>query len=219
MPVRPALLTFDVFGTILDWRAGLRQALALRGVALSDADFERVVDRQGALEQERPLRTYREIVARSLADVLGVAGGDGDEIGGTVGTWPAYPDARAALLRLLARAPCAAMTNSDRAHGVDVQARLGFRLSRWLCAEEVGAYKPDPAFWRAAAAATGAALGPAWWHVAAYADYDLAQARALGLTTVLVCRPHRRPGPADLVVPDLLALAEVVDRLWPAPEE
>ncbi|BDG04696.1 HAD family hydrolase [Anaeromyxobacter oryzae] len=218
MPVRPALLSFDVFGTVLDWQAGLRAALALRGVALGDGDFDRIVDRQGVLEQEAPFRSYREIVARSLVDVLGMDPGDADAIGRDAGTWPAFPDARAALLRLQARAPCLAMTNSDRRHGVDVQARLGFRLSRWLCAEDVGVYKPAPAFWSAAAAVTGAALGPAWWHVAAYADYDLSVARSLGLTTVLVGRPHRRVGPADLVVPDLLALADVVDRLWPEPE-
>jgi 2-haloacid dehalogenase len=219
MPVRPALLSFDVFGTILDWRTGLRASLAARGVPLVEADFDRVIDRQGALEQEPPFRTYREIVARSLADVLGVSADDADAIGREAGTWPPFPDSRAALLRLMRRAPCLAMTNSDREHGVEVQARLGFRLSAWLSAEEARVYKPSPAFWTAAAARTGAALGPAWWHVSAYADYDLAVARSLGLTTVLVGRPHRRIGAADLVVPDLLALAEVVDRLWPPVEE
>jgi len=43
------------------------------------------------------------------------------------------------------------------------------------------------------------AFGPAWWHVSAYADYDLTTARALGLTTILVRRPHHRPGAPDLV--------------------
>ena len=215
MPVRPALLSFDVFGTILDWRAGLRSALALRGRALTDADFDRVIDRQGALEQEPSFRSYREITALSLSEVLGLDAADADEIGRWVGGWPAYRDAPPALLRLMRRAPCAALTNSDRAHGGEVQARLGFRLDHWLSAEEVGVYKPAPAFWRALSLRTGRPLGPAWWHVSAYADYDLGVARSLGLTTVLVSRPHCRPGAADLVVPDLLALAEVVDRLYP----
>jgi 2-haloalkanoic acid dehalogenase type II len=217
MPARPALLTFDVFGTILDWREGLRAALALRGVTLGAGDLDRVIDAQGALEQVAPWTSYREIVARSLVEVLGVEGSEADAIGGSAGTWPPFLDSRPALRRLLARAPCAAMTNSDRAHGADVQAGLGFRLSRWLCAEDVGAYKPAPAFWAATAAATGAALGPAWWHVSAYADYDLRVARALGLTTVLVLRPHARPGAADLVVPDLLALAAIVEALPRSP--
>jgi 2-haloalkanoic acid dehalogenase type II len=219
MPVRPALVTFDFFGTVIDWRAGLRAALALRGVTLGDGDFDRIVDRQGELERDPPFRSYRDVTARSLVDLFGLDPADADAIGAGVGTWPRFPDARAAIRRLMARAPCAAMTNSDRAHGVDVQARLGYRLSHWFCAEDVGVYKPDPAFWRAVSARTGAALGPAWWHVSAYADYDLGVARSLGLTTVLVNRPHRRVGPADLVLPDLVALADVVDRLYPPPEE
>jgi len=218
MPSRPALLTFDVYGTVLDWRAGLRASLAVRGVPLGEGDFDRLVDRQGALEREGPVLPYREITARSLIEVLGLGPGDAEAVAREVGAWPAYPDSRPALLRLMRRARCAALTNSDRAHGEQVQARLGFRLDHWLSAEEAGVYKPDPAFWRALALRTGAALGPAWWHVSAYADYDLGVARSLGLTTVLVGRPHRRQGPADLVVPDLLALAEVVDRLSPRAE-
>jgi 2-haloalkanoic acid dehalogenase type II len=215
MPLRPALFTFDVFGTLLDWRSGLRASLLARGATLAEGDFDRIVDRQGALESEPPFRSYREITARSLVDVLGLGPDDADAIGREVGTWPAYRDAAPALLRLRRHAPCAALTNSDRAHGQDAQARLGFRLAHWLPAEEARVYKPDPAFWQKLALRTGAALGAAWWHVSAYADYDLGVARALGLTTVRVDRPHRRPGPADLVVPDLLALAEVVDRLSP----
>jgi len=216
MPRRPALLTFDVFGTVLDWREGLRAALSLRGATLGDGDFDRIVDAQGALERARPGRRYAGIVAESLVEVLGLPPDQAAAIGRGAGTWPAFRDAPPALRRLAARAPWGALTNSDLAHGVEARARHGLRPALWLCAEAAGVYKPDPAFWRAAAGLTGAALGPAWWHVSAYADYDLGVARALGLTTVLVGRPHWRPGPADLTVPDLEALADLVDGLWPA---
>jgi FMN phosphatase YigB (HAD superfamily) len=53
----------------------------------------------------------------------------------------------------------------------------------------------------------GVPFGRDWWHVSAYADYDLVPARALGLTCVLVKRPHHRAGPADLVIEDLAELA------------
>ena len=65
MPIRPALLSFDVFGTILDWRSGLRASLSLRGRTLSDEAFDRIVDRQGALEQAEPGRGYAGITAQS----------------------------------------------------------------------------------------------------------------------------------------------------------
>jgi FMN phosphatase YigB (HAD superfamily) len=51
----------------------------------------------------------------------------------------------------------------------------------------------------------------AWWHVSAYADYDLRAARELGLTCVFVQRPHSRPGPVDVSVTDLAALADILE--------
>ncbi len=208
----PALLTFDVFGTIVDWRCGVADALAAAGIAMDEVMFDRIVDAQGALESRPPFRRYREIVAESLRTVCGLDAPRADAIGAAVGAWPAYRDARAALRRLVARAPCAALTNSDRDHGEEVQARLGLRLSAWLCAEEVRCYKPDPRFWRELSARLGVAPDPRWWHVSAYADYDLDVARGLGLTTVFVARPHARPGEATHAVPDLAALADLVDR-------
>ena len=206
----PRLLTFDVFGTIVDWRRGLSEALAARGVALDDAVFDRVIDRQGALEQEHPFRTYREITRLSLVEVLGAPPDTADAVGSGVGGWPAYPDAPDALRRLMALWPCAAMTNSDRAHGEDAQARLGFPLSSWICAEDVRCYKPDPRFWREVARLVGVEPGPWWWHVSAYADYDLDPAARLGLTTVLVERPHARPGPAVYRVRDLREVCDLL---------
>ncbi len=206
----PRLLTFDVFGTVLDWRRGLVEALAAEGHALAPGDFDRVVDRQGELEREPPFRTYREITARSLVDVLGLEPAAADRIGRDVGRWPAYADSGPALRRLMRVAPCVAMTNSDRAHGAEVQAALGFELSSWICAEEVRCYKPDPRFWHALSARLGVEPGPAWWHVSAYADYDGEVAASLGLTTVFVERPHSRPGPAAHEVADLLELAALL---------
>jgi 2-haloalkanoic acid dehalogenase type II len=209
---RPTLLTFDVFGTLLDWRRGTLEAVARAGGTLDASRFDEVVDAQGRMEQERPGRPYREIVAESLVVVAGVSPPAAAEIGGAAGTWPLFPDSAAALARLQRVAPCGAMTNSDRIHGEQVQRQLGFRLAHWWCAEELGCYKPDPKVWERVAQAEGRAFGRDWWHVAAFADYDLAVAARLGLTTVYVERPHRRPGPADLVVRDLAALADVVER-------
>lgn len=197
---RPVLLTFDVFGTVVDWRSGL---------GLGDDAFDRVVDLQGALEQER-FRPYREIVAESLVRVLGLEPASARRIGEQAGLWPLYPDSRDALARLLRIAPCVATTNSDREHGDQVQRQLGFRLSAWLCAEEMGVYKPSPEVWRIASRRLGVEPGRHWWHVSAYGDYDLEQARRFGLTCVYVERPHARSGPADLTVKSLADLADVL---------
>ena len=209
--MRPLLFTYDIFGTVIDWRRGLRDALSETGVDLDDDAFNRVIDDQAA-EESGPFRTYSEIVADSLTRVLGLDAATAKAIGENAGVWPPYPDSRAALQRLQAIAPCAATTNSDVRHGEQAQAALGFRFDAWICAEEVGAYKPDPRIWVAASARTGIPPGPWWWHVSAYGDYDLSTARSLGLTCVYVARPHARPGFWDLSVRSLTDLAEHVER-------
>ncbi|HXF59806.1 MAG TPA: HAD family hydrolase [Candidatus Saccharimonadales bacterium] len=204
--MRPRLLTFDIFGTVLDWRRGLRDSLRRHGAELRDEDFDRVIDIQAELEAGR-FRSYASIVASSLVRALGLPPRDAGAIGAEAGTWPLYPDSREALRRLRRAAPCVASTNSDLRHGRQAQRTLGFDLDGWIAAESVRCYKPDPAFWRHVAACRGVAFDRSWWHVSAYGDYDLATARSLGLTCVFVGRPHARFGPADIRVRDLAELA------------
>lgn len=203
----PALITFDIFGTVVDWRAGLERDCAAAGRPLAPADFERIIDAQAAIEAGGWL-SYTEITRRSLVEVMGLEDRAALEIGARVGRWPLHADSRDALRSLMQVAPCAALTNSDHIHSAQVQEQLGFRLSDWLCAEESRVYKPDPQMWHAMAARRRIQPGPTWWHVSAYADYDLAVADRLGLTTVFVKRPHSRYGSATHKVRDLAALAE-----------
>jgi len=193
--VTPALLTFDLFGTVVDWRTGLRNAL---GPVLTDEAFERVIDAQ-ARDEQSSFRPYVEITARSLVHAFALSPPDAHAIGEQAGEWPVFADAPAAMQALARRVRCGATTNSDPAHRPAIEAQLGVSLDPWICAGEVGAYKPDVRIWEAARKATGVPFGPEWWHVSAYADYDLATARRLGLTCVLIRRPHHRPGTPDLV--------------------
>lgn len=213
-PPRPTLLTFDVFGTVLDWRQGTEAACRAAGRPLGPGGFDAVVDAQGRLEAKDPGRRYAAIVAESLVEVAGLGPEAAARAGEAAGSWPLFPDSAAALAALGRVAPCAPMTNSDRAHGAQVRAQLAAPPAHWFAAEDVGRYKPDPRFWEEVARRLGRTPGPDWWHVSAYGDYDLAVARRLGLTGVFVARPHARPGPADLEVPDLGALAEALPRLF-----
>ena len=178
-------------------------------------DFDRVIDLQGELEREQGgYQSYASITAQSIADLVGPK--HATAIGREVGTWPLFDDAAPALQKMMARCACGAMTNSDVAHGEDVQRSLGFHLTHWICAEDVRAYKPNPAFFDAARDRTGHPYDASWWHVSAYADYDLDVAASLGLTTVFIPRPHSREAPAKLTFPDLEALAEKVAALHAA---
>jgi len=207
-PPAPRLLTFDIFGTVLDWRRGLREAVLAQGLSLTDRSFERVIDRQAALEAGR-YRTYAQIVEESLVVALRMKRPAARSIARAAGRWPLFPDSADGIRTLMRIAPCVATTNSDAAHGKQVEGQLGFRMSGWISAEDVRCYKPSPQFWRAVSARRGVPFGPEWWHVSAYADYDLEPATRLGLTCVFVERPHARWGPSAVRVPDLRALARI----------
>jgi 2-haloacid dehalogenase len=205
--MQPRLFTFDIFGTVLDWKRGLTEALAAAGRPISDREFDAIIDAQGR-DEEAGFRPYCEITERSLLQVLDLPPVAAKKIGTELGRWPLFADSSDGLRALMSVAPCAATTNSDRQHGIDVQASLGFPLSHWFCAEELRLYKPAPDFWRQVSQRLVIPLDRAWWHVSAYADYDLEVAQKLGLTTVFVRRPHNRPAAAHVVIDDLLELAE-----------
>ena len=208
---KPKVLTFDIFGTVLDWRGGLAGMVRALGYPFrEEIDFDRVIHAQAADEQARYSR-YRDIVARSLHSVLDIPLPGADLIGARAGGWPLFADSKVALARLQRAVPCIAMTNSDVAHGKQVQAQLGFELSGWVCAEDVGCYKPAKEFWHAVAKLKCLELDASWWHVAAYGDYDLTPAHELGLTTVFIGRPHSVPYPtSDFSFRDLAGLANFV---------
>ena len=206
---RPRLVTLDVFGTLIDWRAGLVAAAAAKGVTVGDEEFQAVVDHQ-ALAEAETYRPYADIVTDSLVRVLGMGRSAARAIAAEAGTWPLFPDAADGLRALMRIAPCVAMTNSDQVHGRQVQEQLGFRLNGWICAEDVRCYKPASEFWTAVASRRGVEFGSDWWHVSAYADYDMETAGRLGLTTVFIPRPHNVWGPSSLTTPDLRALAVMI---------
>ena len=207
--MKPELFTFDIFGTVLDWQTGLLGAVRHAGFPLAAAvDMDRVIDVQGVLEQQQ-YRTYREVTKDSLTKAFGMSGSKADLIAQGIGDWPLFPDSRPGLQALMAIAPCIAMTNSDFEHGEKIQTSLGFPFSGWICAEETRVYKPNPEFWHAVARKTGTSFGRNWWHVSAYADYDLAVARELGLTCVYIPRPHSRPGFFHVQAADLVQLARL----------
>ena len=212
-PLRgPALLTFDIFGTVIDWSEGLAAAARREKIEVGPEEFQAVIDHQARAEQSS-YRSYAWILAESLTAVLGMKRAAARAIAVDAGSWPLFADSRDGLRRLMRIAPCVAMTNSDLRHGKLAQDQLGFRLSGWISAEEVRCYKPNPAFWSGVGARRGMTFGSSWWHVSAYGDYDLDAAARLGLTTVFVERPHSVYRPCPWRVRDLRDLAERLERL------
>jgi 2-haloacid dehalogenase len=94
------VLTFDCYGTLIDWETGIVSALrAALGDAAAGSSDEELLTRFAALEHDAqvPYRPYREVLAialRGIGEQLGIPVSDAQarEFGGSVGVWPAFPD-------------------------------------------------------------------------------------------------------------------------------
>ena len=220
------VLTFDCYGTLIDWEAGI--LAGLRGIlgplstdAADDDLLERYARAEASVEAGGYLR-YREVLARSAGLVGQELGVQPDPaalaaFGGSVGAWPAFPDSAEALARLHERFRLAVITNCDDDLFAASNARLGVTFDHVITAQQVGAYKPSTRNFEAAFERIGVPRERIL-HVAQSLFHDHVPAKGLGMTTVWIDRRHDRPGsgatpPAearpDLVVPSMAAFAEI----------
>jgi 2-haloacid dehalogenase len=222
------VLTFDCYGTLIDWEAGIlaavRPVLAAHGVELEDEEvLERYAQHEAALEAG-PYQSYRGVLAGSLG---GMANELAIEISAeelaafeeSVRAWPPFPDSTTALQRLAGRYRLGVITNCDEDLFATSAARLGVAFEWVVTAEQAQEYKPNI---RPFAMALSLIDVPKErvLHVAQSLYHDHVPAKELGMTTAWVNRRHDRPGfgatpPAeatpDLEVPDLATLADLAD--------
>jgi 2-haloacid dehalogenase len=222
------VLTFDCYGTLIDWEAGLlaamRPPLAAHhlGVNLPDDAILEAFARHESEIESGPYRRYRDVLGQVLKAMLGHLGQTPTEeevaaFGGSVADWPAFPDAADALARLHERFKLGVITNCDDDLFAASEARLGTKFDWVVTAEQARRYKPNPRGFELMFERVG--LPPARiLHVAQSLFHDHVTAKRLGLSTVWVDRRGDRPGsgatpPAeatpDLRVPDMATLATV----------
>lgn len=219
-------LTFDCYGTLIDWEAGilagLRSVLDPRDVSPGDDELLETYAREEAAIEAGPYLRYRQVLGRALRGTCRKYGVEpnGDELerfGGSVGDWPAFPDSADALSRLKARFRLGVITNCDDDLFAASNARLGIEFDWIVTAQQVGAYKPSQRNFEVAL--DRLALPPdRILHVAQSLFHDHVPARRMGLASVWIDRRHDRPGsgatpPAaagpDATFPSMAAFADV----------
>ncbi len=219
-------LTFDCYGTLIDWEAGLLGAfapvLAAHDVHIDDeALLVRYAAHEARLEAGPYLR-YRDLLAEALRGVGAELGFRPTEeeaatFGGSVADWPAFPDSTAALALLATRYRLGVLTNCDDDLFAASNERLGVRFDWIVTAEQVGSYKPSPANFERLLA-TVDVPSERILHVAQSLYHDHAPAKRMGLSSVWIDRRHDRPGagatpPAeaapDATFPSMASFAEV----------
>jgi 2-haloacid dehalogenase len=222
----PDTLTFDCYGTLIDWERGIADALspvlARHGRPLDD---EAILERHALIEsglEAGPYLPYREILRRGLDEIGAQLGfeptaAERDAFGASVADWPAFADAPAALGRLKTKFRLVILSNVDDDLFAASARRLGVEFDDVITAEQVGSYKPAHRNFEVAIERVGPR--ERILHVAQSLFHDIAPARAVGLRTVWVNRRAGRPGSGatapsdarpDAEVPDLRTLADLL---------
>ena len=196
-----ATLTFDCYGTLIDWEAGilgyLQPLMASYDVHVLD---EFVLEAFAELEPDIQAAggTYRDVLAQVLAR-LGerlAFKPKADELAGfadSIADWPAFADTVAALRVLAGQFDLAILSNIDDELFALSAKRLQAPFAQVITAQQVGAYKPHPiVFERALSQVRRPVL-----HVAQSRFHDILPATAAGLDTVWINRPSK--GAAKLV--------------------
>lgn len=225
-------LTFDCYGTLIDWERGLLAAFApwrqRTGISLDDeALLARFGEVESAVQVEQPRMLYRDTVALSLrriGEALGAPASEAEAtaFGAAIGRWPAFPDSAEALAYLKRHYKLVVVSNVDRASFEGSRAQLGVAFDAVVTAEDVGSYKPAPGHFHRALEVL-ADFGIAKDHVLHVAQslfHDHVPAKQLGLKSVWINRRAAKGGtggatktPAlpvkpDLELPSLAALVE-----------
>jgi 2-haloacid dehalogenase len=209
--------TFDCYGTLIDWNAGIGRVLErLFGEARGGELLHRYHELEPGIQREDPARSYRDVMAVALAR-LGAPAGRQDALGRSVPDWAPFPEVQAALEVARARGwRLAVLSNTDRDLLAASLARVGVKFELTIVASEIGSYKPAPAHWDEFFARSGADRA-SHVHVAASLFHDIAPASALGLRTIWINRlgEEAKPQP-DIERRSLTALADSLDSLVPA---
>ncbi|MYB48616.1 MAG: haloacid dehalogenase type II [Dehalococcoidia bacterium] len=196
-------VSFDCYGTLVDWETGISEVvgevLEARGVRMSRgetlglfADVEPKVQGSGSfLKYREVLRRVMELMGRELGVELSES-----EMGclaDTLPDWPVFPDTVGALRALKERYRLAVVSNVDDDLFAGTTEALEVEFDAVVTAEQVGSYKPDMRNFEVARERMGVE-NERWLHVAESLYHDIGPANRLGIASVWVSRADRGGG-------------------------
>lgn len=211
-------VTFDCYGTLIDWEAGIRsaflQAAASAGVRLDEArivptyaEVESVVEREG-------YRRYRDVLAESArraGNALGWRVSYAGFLADSLPSWRPFADTNAALARLRkAGMRLGILSNIDDDLLAATRRHFTTDFDLVVTAQQVGSYKPSPMHFLAARERLGAAE---WLHAAQSNFHDVVPTNALGIPNAWINRKSNQALPGGMPTMEFRNLAELADAL------
>ena len=214
-------VSFDCYGTLVDWETGISEAvgevLVARGIVKSREEVLALYSSiEPDVQESETFLEYRCVLRRVMASIgegLGFecTGPELDCLVTTLPNWPVFPEVVDALRKLKERYRLAVISNVDDDLFAGTCRALGVEFDAVVTAEQVGSYKPNLRNFHAASARMCVDRSK-WLHVAESLYHDIAPANRLGIKSVWVNRADRGGGTRvvdatpDLIVPDLAAL-------------
>ena len=220
------VLTFDCYGTMIDWETGifsaLRPILAAHDRKIGDPALLELYSELEAAAEQGEYRRYRDVlqsVVRGVGERLRFSPTDAEarSLPESLKNWQPFPDTVEALRKLRSRYQLAVLSNVDDDLFASTAPKLGVTFDHVITAQQAGCYKPCVRMFKLAEDRIG--VSPEQWlHVGQSIYHDVVPAQSLGIATVWVNRPSPRPGAGaaaaasgrpDLEVPNLGTLADL----------
>ena len=205
-------LSFDCYGTLIEWEAGLTAALEPLQEA-SGASAETLIEAHGVIEhqveEEYPRLRYSELLEKVHERLCRRFGVEPDAearraFGQSVGDWPAFPDSAEALRYLKQHFRLVILSNVDRTSFARSNEKLGVEFDHIFTAEEIGSYKPALRNFEymLERLADGGIAKDDLLHTAQSLFHDHVPANRLGIASAWIDRRHDKPGSGATVLPD-----------------
>jgi 2-haloacid dehalogenase len=211
--------TFDCYGTIVDWNAGIRGELEkLFGVEPADRLLARYHELEPEIQAENPGHSYREVLTIALERLevevgLTLPEGETSALARSLPSWPVFEDAHGALTEAKDRGwRLGILSNTDRDLIEASMEAIGVDFDDAIVAGDIGSYKPARGHWEAFRKQHGDVADHV--HVAQSLFHDIGPANELGLPSVWINRLGEPDDPRpDRTLPSLAGLADVLDEL------
>ena len=215
---RYSAVTFDCYGTLIDWETGIARAFervaARAGVAIDPLRAVRVHSEVEPTLEAEPWRLYRDVLSVAAIEIARrfdwtITREEARFLPDSVPEWEPFPDTGAALARLAAAGfRLGILSNVDDDLLAATLSRFDVRFDFTVTAERVRSYKPGPAHFTAARALVG---DTPWLHAAQSHFHDVVPAKALGIPAAWINRKGEVAPPdirADHEFRDLAGLAD-----------
>ncbi len=212
------LITFDCYGTLIDWESGIRGTLQRQlqsgGQEWEDRFFDLYLDRE-ALHESAGYRPYREVLAAAEADVLTAAGVDPlpkPALAHSLPSWKPFADTLQGLQRLKEKYKLGVLSNIDRHLFARTARHLGVKFDIVVTAEDVQYYKPGPAHFERMIEQSGLNKNQVL-HAAQSLYHDIAVCNELNIPCVWINRrgeQNSRSAQPIAEFPDLVSFASAV---------